>query len=100
MFSVQYLAGIFDGEGCLCIIKAGKSGLHARLSIGNTCLPLLQSIQADWGGIISPMVSRRLQNYRLDLYKHEDLLKFLKEIQPYLFVKKAQVDYFMAEFAP
>lgn len=105
--SAPYLAGVFDGEGCLYVHEnrtKRKHGivvtLQARACVSNTFLELLQTIQLEWGGSIHPVVSTNKQNYRLDWNGHDELLNLLREIQPFLIVKRAQVDLFLTEFAP
>jgi len=54
---LAYLAGIFDGEGTISVSYAtspnGRApSLSCRLSIGNTCLELLEWVQSVAGGKI------------------------------------------------
>lgn len=113
MVTKEYLAGIFDGEGCLYIMQSRRASLgSSRCSlkpmvvICNTCLPLLEAIQADWGGRIIP---KRLEYYKgrkarqsYELYWHDQnkVAALLGAIQPFLIVKKAEVDLFISDFVP
>ena len=49
-----YAAGLLDGEGCI-LIGVRKATYRARVNVGMTlpALPLLQSMQAEWGGGLS-----------------------------------------------
>ena len=48
-----YVAGLIDGEGCIHL-EHSRTTYRARLSVGMTepALPLLQSLQAEWGGTL------------------------------------------------
>lgn len=74
----------------------------ARVMISNTHLPVLQAIQAEYGGNINKVVSKpgALQNLRLDINGHAKILRFLSIVRPYLHVKKDQVELFMTDYAP
>lgn len=110
-----YLAGIFDGEGCLYIkesyrpsLKAvsRRSVLRACVVICNTHLPLLEAIQACYGGAIT---SKRLEYYKgrkarqsWELYWNgQNEIAFLMEaVRPYLIIKRDQVECFIEDFVP
>lgn len=109
MVSAAYLAGLFDGEGCIYVFEASCKRKHgvvkqmmARFVIANTHLPTLEAIKCDWGGFVTAVKSNggSLPNYRLDISGHESLLNVLKAMQPYLIVKRDQVDLFLADYAP
>jgi hypothetical protein len=109
LISAEYLSGIFDGEGCLYIFEARTkrkhgviTNMHARAVISSTYLPLLTAIRADWGGSLHPdtQASGLRQSYRLDFTSHDELLRLLRAVQPHAVIKKAQIDLFLAEFAP
>ncbi len=58
--SPQWLAGFFDGEGCINITVAGKSR-HAilRLYLVNTDADLLREIQKQYGGHFATQESKK-----------------------------------------
>lgn len=83
---LAYLAGYFDGEGCVSI--TGRS-LSARIT--NTHLPSLVRLQATFGGSIhSPMpLQGHRQKHQWSTYgAHAEV--FLRAIVPHLHEKKAQ----------
>jgi len=107
--SPMYLAGLFDGEGCLYVFEISCKRKHgvikqmmARVMISNSHLPVLEIIQAQWGGRIHELASKpkKLANYRLDICSQDPILKILTDMQPYLLIKKDQVDLFMVDYAP
>lgn len=96
MMTWQWLAGFFDGEGCVCIRKLNKP--KGRLT---PAYDLLTHITQRNGKILNEIqdftgygvISFRLQ----PIYRWEsraiDSLKFLKKILPFLKVKKMQARY-------
>jgi len=111
--SAQYLAGFFDGEGCVHIHSAiRKGGQHrrrykARVTITNTHLPTLQAIASQHGGKVYARIhgeyyeGRNIrQSWNLNWDVQEAVVRVLKAMQPYLIQKKAQVDYFLTEYTP
>jgi hypothetical protein len=94
--TIQYLAGIIDGEGYFYRQKArsgnGYSYDQSRVVVVNTCKPLIDALKAQLGGNVSPMKSTlgHKQCYRWQLAgkKCEELAR---QLQPYLLVKAEQV---------
>ena len=88
---VAYIAGFFDGEGSIFISKSKKQ-YYLGITISNTNLSVLESIQRVMGGEISKSPDNRenrLQLFRLRLYSSE-AKKFLERLLPYLKIKKEQ----------
>jgi hypothetical protein len=94
--TLQYLAGIIDGEGHICRSKskngAGRSYTRARIIVTNTSKPLMEAITKKFGGF---HYMRKPRPNHLDCYvwalegkKAEALGRRLK---PYLIVKSQQV---------
>lgn len=111
MIQDSYLAGFFDGEGCLhihsCVRKGGKHRRRykARVTITNTHLPTLQAIASQYGGRVYARIHGRYyvnreirQSWNLNWDDQAEVVKVLTTIQPYLIQKKAQVDYFLSEY--
>lgn len=106
----QYLAGFVDGEGTLVFrVNTRKGGkrrtrISAALSIHHTHLPVLRAISECWGGSIYPHKSTSYkgakQGWMIHWQTQDGMLKVLTAIQPYLIVKKPEVDYFMLEYVP
>ena len=95
---VAYLAGFFDGEGCVRIIK-GKNHLgnvqySLRVIVSNTNDYVLHLYKLSFGGRIQKRKYKKPE-WR-DCYAWElsstRAYDFLKCVYPYLILKKAQAD--------
>jgi hypothetical protein len=78
--SLEYLAGLFDGEGC--VSTNGRNYLTA--TIANSHMGILYEIQAEWGGSISvrPNGSATLT------LSTRNARRFLEALLPHLIIKK------------
>lgn len=95
---LSYLAGFFDGEGCVTIIK-GKNHLgnvqySLRVIVSNTNEYVLHLYKLSFGGRIQKRKYKK-PGWR-DCYAWElsstRAYDFLKCMYPYLILKKAQAD--------
>lgn len=87
----QYIAGFFDGEGCICISKLSS----LRCVLTNTNLPILKNIQKylNLGKITQKKDIKTKRNklcFQLVLW-NRDAEIFLKNYKNKLIVKKDQV---------
>lgn len=112
--SAQYLAGFFDGEGCIafrvgrrvCVDGSKTARISAACSITHTHLPTLKAISNKWGGHIYVHKSKYYdmekvrQGYMLHWQTQKSVVEVLLAIQPYVVTKKDQVDFFLAEYVP
>ena len=99
MISKQYLAGFIDGEGYISLIthkdirtKRGYT-LDVRFQIDNTNKLILERIQELIGGTIglkSKSTDKWKEVYRLELKDLNRIEKVVKQILPYIFIKKEQ----------
>lgn len=93
--SAEYIAGFFDGEGCVQIKnpRHGPGRVHLlSVSISNTYKPILEIIQRQYGGSLLPnrRIAKGLTGW--DLYWSARKAEiFLRDVYPYLVVKKEQV---------
>jgi len=98
--SIQYIAGFFDGEGGIYVTQKvdkrfGKDILvrNIRCQITNGDIKVLKMIQQKYGGIIRE--KQREEGWKpafyLEISSQKDMLKFLRDIEPYLIIKKEQV---------
>ena len=97
-----YLAGIIDGEGCLRLSKSSrpnnKCAYHISIVIANTSVHLF-----DWLNVRIPgkMYTSRQNHekwrgcYHWTLTGTNQCLYFLKQIEPYLVIKKEQAQVLM-----
>jgi len=95
-----YMAGFFDGEGCVSItinnkrlISQGRSATHViQVSIGNTVPDVLYWMKSFYGGSIAvqDFGHGRKRVYRWNI-RCNKALPFLEHILPYLKMKSPQV---------
>jgi len=93
--SIQYLAGIFDGEGCILIAKYKKAikenirgvAFAPYMTIANIYIPLLEKIQAQFGGRIRRESGDR--TYAL-YFSPNEIRELLPQVFPYLIIKETQ----------
>lgn len=96
MISSEYIAGFFDGEGCVTIMFSGKTRqAQLRITITNTDKNVLDEIQKEVGGRVYPVRGKTIpthwkQGYHLDL-STDTAYKLLKRIEPFVIVKRNQV---------
>ena len=87
---IIYLAGFFDGDGC--ITTSPKTNF--RLTISNTNKEILDWIKKNFGGNINnqhlPKNPKHNTSWKWITTKRTDVLRILELIYPYLIVKKKQ----------
>lgn len=91
--NTAYVAGFFDGEGCVNFSYC-RNSLFPRVLITNTDIDILQRIRERFGGDIKPLSLRKgnwKQGYSLRI-SWSKAVEFLSEIHPYLFLKAAQAE--------
>jgi hypothetical protein len=94
--SPEYLAGFFDGEGCIGITVSGKERqVKLRLILVNTDYEFLEEIQRQYGGSLS----RRIQKKKLTWkpfcsleWAHMAAADLIKIMLPHLRLKKQQAN--------
>ena len=100
-----WLAGIFDGEGCIAFGKCvGKKRPYIGFHITNSDLGLLGKCQMIIQNIIKrpikllnkkiysySLVNTNLKIYTIDLRKQQEIYDILKTIEPYLTAKWRKV---------
>lgn len=97
--SVEYLAGIIDGEGSIMFVRTGNAKLNGmwtswtvKLIVANTNMRLLTALQEEFGGKIW-MVNREAGNwkvgYRLQWFGAE-AVELIKRFAPHLIIKREQ----------
>lgn len=93
MVSLEYLAGFFDGEGCIGLSVNGRwKHVNLYLQIANTNEAILFEIQECFGGCMSKprVVGTKCKLARqLKFYGHE-AAALLEKLQPLLHIKKEQ----------
>ena len=96
MISAQWLAGFFDGEGCINITVAGKHRrCILRLYLVNTDENLLQTIQEQYGGQFTkrPHSGRPTwKPYCALIWTNRQAVGLLDRIGEFIILKRAQLD--------
>jgi hypothetical protein len=99
---LAWAAGFFDGEGCVMVeMSKEKACLHGyrtslHTTVTQTSLPCLQLFLERFGGSISTSENRTPNGRRWAVQhrwvaRNETALEFLQAIEPYVVVKKEQV---------
>jgi len=98
----EYLAGLFDGEGCIDVQKmypsAGVPGRlyvrpRLRMAMAANAKPLLDSLQKRFGGHMGFRASQNANqqnSYSLEWLSQDDMLAILDTIEPHLILKLEQ----------
>lgn len=96
-----YLAGLFDGEGCVGYYNAnpdsdGTPYCHTQVCITNTNEDVISWVNkvANMGRVSMRMFNdgKRRNAFSWQISKKAQVREFLEAIRPYLHVKAAQVD--------
>jgi len=98
---IAYIAGIFDGEGCISTVSyytatnIHRWGFH--LEITNTCEQVIRYIHGVLNcGTVSSQERKDKPNWnvawRFQLSAVNDLLPLLQSIHPYLIIKRERVE--------
>lgn len=93
--SPQYVAGFFDGEGCIIVAKDSgarhnkRPSYVLRVDVANTDYRVLEMLQREFGGNIarSHGKNRPCYNWQVNAQLAK---KFLEWVRPYLTVKAEQ----------
>jgi len=88
----EYVAGLFDGEGCIQAARNSKGGnRRLQVTIRNSHQGVLRLIQARWGGSICRTKPRdnRAASYGW-LITSRGAIDFLRDIEPFLIIKRPE----------
>lgn len=97
MLSIEYLAGLFDGEGCISLaqggaVKNGYVSFGLRMAICMCYKPIIEQIHNDYGG--NKIARRRTDGNRRDQWTWHITGKAAEELLnlliPHLIVKKEE----------
>ncbi len=97
--ALAYVAGIVDGEGCICI-TTGKRVDHKRgyttylkVDVSNTNEWLIRWLKLSYGGYIGKRRAKALWkiSWRWEIH-HQKAADFLELILPYLQIKRPQAE--------
>ena len=106
--TMAYLAGLYDGDGSFslcksCPIKAGSSSRYIPLiQMGNANREILELIKLEYGGHICTQEAHtandghfRNTTHTLKFTNGPVCLSFLRDVSPYLFIKKERATFLM-----
>jgi hypothetical protein len=99
-----WFAGFFDGEGALCQCTSRLIGKKCwRISVSNTHLGALQRCQSITGAgkisekrYITPKPDHHKQQWFWQVHAQRDIAIIVRQIAPYLTVKKEKVEQFLS----
>ena len=83
---LSYIAGFFDGEGCVCI----SANCSVRVVVAQQRTDVLDWMLTEFRGTVQRCKSQNAAKWQIA--NKPDTLKFLKAIRPYLRVKQIEVD--------
>jgi hypothetical protein len=90
---LAYIAGFFDGEGYVGILKRQRKDFspeyYIMASVGQNDGEIMDILYSNFGGVLHHV--KRDGSYQWNI-SYEKAYKFLKKIHPYLKYKKPQVD--------
>lgn len=94
---IAYIAGFFDGEGCIRIKKANQKGhsYYLWVAITNSNKQILEEVMELFGGkvrLAERSVNKRIYHYLITASEAYD---FLMILTPFLKEKKAQAQFAM-----
>jgi hypothetical protein len=94
---LAYAAGILDGEGCITVARRGdKKGFQLVVTVANTNLPVINWLQARWGGSVHRLnPDKRTIRPRLAWHwvcASKKGSNFLQDVRPYMIIKGDQAD--------
>jgi len=91
----EYVAGFFDGEGCIRVLGSSKNkyvGLH--LFITNTYKPILEKLKSKYGGSVvlrTKSTDKHRTYYQWRLSSKSDISRFIYDIIDFSIEKRAQL---------
>jgi hypothetical protein len=94
-----WLAGFFDGEGCVYFPKPGYGGMRVTLAntIKSVIFGIFDRIKLGTIEICKYDLKKWKDKNLLILNRYSDCHKFLKRIQPFLTLKKEKADFGIAK---
>ena len=88
---LAYLAGLIDGEGCICISRSSKT-LRANVSIFNTSPYLIKWLESKFPDEIAykkqSQIMKHKDSYRFSWNRIISIKFLLERIYPFLIIKK------------
>lgn len=96
---LAYIAGLFDGEGCVFISRKKSSGVSPsfglHVSVSNCHHGILELLKRTYGGYVKHYVETRLNQrdwFTWQLSGGRMAASFLTNIRPYSIIKAEEID--------
>jgi hypothetical protein len=94
-----YVAGLLDGEGCLCIYKRGDKNSVGRnfrgeISMGMTKRRAIDGLKETYGGHISNHLAQKTtwsDQFHWKLADPGKMLRLIEEVKPFMLIKHEQL---------
>ena len=91
--SIEYIAGLFDGEGCISCGRSSKAVPSVHLIVANTNYDVLEDLQKFWN--LGRAYCANLKGIHQPIFKWEvtraaDIVEVLTKLLPYLRIKQEQ----------
>jgi hypothetical protein len=89
MLSIHYVAGFFDGEGCVYLYH-NMNKLRLQVTVANTNPDVLIKLQEDFGGGLSIRNRETKKHKEIWVWtaSGQKAIDFLKAVQEHLIIKK------------
>lgn len=95
--SMEYIAGLFDGEGCITIRqhtkRDGRVQHYISLNITNIYKPLLESLKELFGGVVRIKPKSQLGNLQVYTWELNGIMcsEFINSIITHSIIKQEQL---------
>lgn len=96
-----YIAGYFDGEGCVTIAPRDTGGYYVRVDFGQTNPTAVIFMESIYGGALAESPARKPNQRpqtRYRLARAASVRKFLEDIAPFCREKQEQVNAVLSRF--
>ena len=89
--NIDYLAGFFDGEGCITIMRRGSASKPAfpRIVISSNCVEIIEMIRESLKvkGFLS-LPNRHRSTFQLNISSSKEVIYVATLLLPHLFLKR------------
>lgn len=96
MITWEYIAGLFDGEGSIVVGENNWGNTFVKVQIAQANSPFLYLVRdfLGYGEVKEQKGIKRARAvpYTLDIFKKEDIHRFLSSVLPHLILKKMEAE--------
>lgn len=96
MIDIRYMAGLFDGEGCISLVKQARANsplpiYSVRVVIAMTHKPTIKAIHGQFGGIYSERKGTGINRNAFSvMWANRKAIPMLAALLPYLQIKREE----------